>query len=455
MHESNQRPWNGPPGAAQRALRTYLWVFLVLSVSGWLPEVAGRLGAPWVSADFSALFHPRDTFIGDSSAFYDLTDFAGRMKPLSGPGLAGPGGPFPYPPAAAYVFAFFLRLFPNPVAAYLVAFAAALGLVALILWRDLGPARTGLAGAALGSALLLGSPQIATANRGNIEWVNWALTVAAVIAFTRRRYLWTAVLLGIAVSVKPFPAVFFALLIWRRRYREAAIGVGVALAISLLALAALGPTIPAAAHGLSLCWADYYTHYVLLVRPSEEFRFNHSLLDAVKLPIFFLFDRQCFDPRPMTSSVPGIPLWARLDLWAHAIAAFSVASLSWIVWRFRRMPLLNGVFALAIAEMLLPYSAAEYTTLLMYLPWGLLLAAIARGSVPGQPQLTLSQMNRILLPCAVLFTPLSFMSILAGFTKTLALLFLFVQVCLTPLPGGSLGEPATSGELAEREQECA
>jgi hypothetical protein len=138
-----------------------------------------------------------------------------------------------------------------------------------------------------------------------------------------------------------------------------------------------------------------------------------------------------------------------MDLWARAIAAFSVASLGWIVWRFRRMPLLNGVFALAIAEMLLPYSAAEYTTLLMYLPWGLLLATIARDVASGRLQLRASQINRLLVPCAILFTPLSFMSILAGFTKTLVLLFLFVQTCLIPLPSSLFGELSESDAQPE------
>jgi hypothetical protein len=229
---------------------------------------------------------------------------------------------------------------------------------AWILWRSLGRTAGQLATAAVALTLVLGSPQIFTANRGNLEWINWALTAGAVIAFARRRYLWTAVLLGLAVSVKPFPVIFFVLLLWRRRYFEVAVGVLVTSALSLAALFALGPTIPAALHGIGAGGKDYIDHFVLVVRTAQEFRFNHSLLDAIKVPVWFVFDHQRYDPRQLTAGVVGIPLWARMDLWARDIVALSVASVGWIGWRFRRMPILNGIFALAIAEMLLPYSAA-------------------------------------------------------------------------------------------------
>ena len=424
---------SGARPSSRRALQVYLAVFMALSIAGWLPEIAGRLGASWVNADYSGLLHPSDTF-GPASAFTDLTDFTQAMRHLSGTHLSGTQGPFPYPPAAAYLFAFFLRLFPHPAAAYLLAFALAVMFAAWTLYRNLGSVERALGTTAVLVTAVLGSPQIFAANRGNLEWINWALTASAVAAFTRRHYAMTAILLGLATSVKPFPAIFFALLLWRRRYVEVALGAAVTFATSLIALHALGPTMRAAADGVRDGWADYFRRYVLLIRPSQEFRFNHSILDAIKVLLWFVFDHQEYDPRQLTVGVAGVPWWARLDSWAHGIVFLSVLLVGWIFWRFREMPVLNGIFALSIAELLLPYSAAEYTLMLLYVPWGLLMIELTTHAGPRDSKLSYDEMLRLLIPCAALFTPFSFMGCLTGVGKTILLGYLFARICLIPLP---------------------
>lgn len=417
--------------AVRKALRRYLAVFLLLSVAGWLPEIAGRLGISWVSADYAALLHPSDSFGPPSAAFSDLTDFAPLAAHPSGATLAGLHlAPFPYLPAAALLMAVFLRASGGTATVYLVSFAAVLGAGAFFLARKLSRRAGALGAVVVAATVLCGSPQIFTANRANIEWVGCALTALAIACFLGERYLWAGVILGVAGAIKPFPLIFLILLLWRRRYREAVTGIAATVLISLAALVVLGPTPRLALHYLLTGWSEYFARYVLVIRTAQEFRFNHSLLDAVKVPVWFLFNHQQYDPRQLTGAVPGIPLWARMDLWARLNGVFAAAVLAWISVHFRRMPALNGIFAFTVAELLLPYGAGEYTLLLLYVPWALLLLAAAAGQV----DVSAARLICFLLPCAALFTPLSFMNCLAGFSKTVLLVWLFLQALRTPLP---------------------
>jgi hypothetical protein len=60
--------------------------------------------------------------VPDSFAFRDFTDFTARVAHFGEPDmLSRPdvNGPFPYPVPTIYAFLFFIRLFPNPLAAFL------------------------------------------------------------------------------------------------------------------------------------------------------------------------------------------------------------------------------------------------------------------------------------------------------------------------------------------------
>jgi len=411
------------------ALRWYLSVFLLLALVGWGTEILGRAGVRWVDGDYSALFHPSSQF-GDVSAFTDLTDFAARMKYLSGNTLREGIAPFPYPPAAAFVFRFFLG-FGDPAEAYLWGFGACFGVaVVAAMWacRRCTTAR-GPACAAVGATLLLGSPAIFCANRGNLEWVNWAPAVLAVCLWLRGRTWSAAVALALAMSVKPFPALFLLLFLWKRQWRQAALAVALCAGVSAAALWALGPDIATAARGVGDGWQAYALLYVRTVRVEQELRFNHSLMDMVKVPIWFVLDHRQYDPRELAAA-SGVPWWARLDWWARAAEAVAGCAVAWVWWRFGEMPTLNRIFALTLLLLLLPFASAEYTLMLLYLPWALLLLAMT--SVPWEA--SRGTMLRLLLPCAALFSPLNFLSCFTGFAKTLLLLWLLWQVGTVKLP---------------------
>jgi alpha-1,2-mannosyltransferase len=81
----------------------------------------------------------------------------------------------------------------------------------------------------------------------NFEWLNWntvilALLVAASLDLARQRDARAGIWLGIATALKVFPVLLLAFVAYRGRWRAAATGAGLAIALSLLALSPLGAT---------------------------------------------------------------------------------------------------------------------------------------------------------------------------------------------------------------------
>lgn len=75
----------------------------------------------------------------------------------------------------------------------------------------------------------------------NINTVLLALLVWAADDLRRGRETRAGVLIGLAAALKAFPALVFALLLWRRRWRALGYGVGIAAAATYLAVLRYGP----------------------------------------------------------------------------------------------------------------------------------------------------------------------------------------------------------------------
>ena len=153
-------------------------------------------------------------------------------------------GPFPYPVPSIYAYLFFIRLFPNPLAAYLtfaiLSFFVATCCFSLRVKRispRVAPASRGLVHSTFGYPLLF------LIFRGNIEAVIWVLILLGIVAYTRNRMLTSAILWALATSMKITPGLLFVLFLARRKYRIFAIAIAVTVAFSVLALAGVGPTI--------------------------------------------------------------------------------------------------------------------------------------------------------------------------------------------------------------------
>jgi hypothetical protein len=98
----------------RKGLRTYVVAFLLLTIVAWC---AHGIRAYTVRDTYS-----RATVAPAHTSFTDFTDIAARVAHFGEPDMlsrTGFTGPFPYPIPAVYAYLFFIRLFPNPLAAYL------------------------------------------------------------------------------------------------------------------------------------------------------------------------------------------------------------------------------------------------------------------------------------------------------------------------------------------------
>ena len=228
-----------------KGLKLYVVTLLVLTCVAWGIFLVRALIQHQIQLDSSL-------FSAAGHQFSDFTVLSKRAAHFGEPNLLlrtdiSPDI-YPYPVPSIYVFLFFVRLFANPLAAYLafvlLSFFVATGCFS---WRAKRISPGWLPQVAIWSTLLLGFPLLFLIIRGNIEAVIWVLSLLGIVAYTRNRMLTSAILWALAASMKIIPGLLFVLFLAKRRYRIFVLAIASTIAFSVLALAGLGPTIRQAA----------------------------------------------------------------------------------------------------------------------------------------------------------------------------------------------------------------
>lgn len=403
------------------SLRIYLGVFASL----WFIALAAvfiqgyLLHKPYPYNTF--LFYP-DIHFTDFTIFdprFAIWDRTDRFFTL-------PGFPFTYPAPLLVCFLAYWKLTPYPLAAYL----ATVILFALLAGAMLVARRPDLR---LPVALtLLGSyPLLFLLDRANIEGLVWIAAATATVAFARRRFTTSAVLFGVAAGMKIFPAVLLLLLLGKRRYRDFGIGIASAVACNIAALAITGPDIPRALHGV-LGGMDFFRHFEILTHRADQIGFEHSLFSCIKQLLHLV----------LRSSHRTDQLLPVIYLPYLALAIVGFAALYWV--RIRKLPLLNQLFALTACSILLPFVSYDYTLVHMYIPWSAFLIYLTADVAAGRAHLPVPRALTFLVPCAVLFAPLSWMlfqkSGCGGQVKAVALLAIIRAAVTVPMPSSLFNE---------------
>jgi glycosyl transferase family 87 len=411
-----------------KGLRTYVLTFLLLTA------------VPWCA------FGIGGDMLHDSSAFADFTDIAARVAHFGEADMLTRTDFnvfFPYPLPSIYAFLFFIRLFPNPLAAYLtfalLSFFVAAGCLS---WRIMRIAPEWLPQVAIWSTLLLGYPLIFLISRGNIEAVMWVLVLLGIVAFTRNRMLISAILWALAASMKIVPGLLCLLFLARRKYRIFAIAVALTVAFSVLGLAGVGPTISQAFSDSSKS-APYLRDTFILARVAPHF--DESLFAATKQVIcvydyLYRNDGQLHksDGRHPPVIWPGIKTALRI----YDILIPIGALLLW--WfRLRRLPLLNQFIAYIVLGILLPQVSYEYKLVYMYLVWGAFLLFLLADVATGRVKVPAAAIHTVLFSCAVIFVPLTYLAWrnkqghpfgIGGQIKMSFLLLILLTVLRVPMP---------------------
>jgi hypothetical protein len=369
----------------------------------------------------------RGLILDPADAGTDLTIFDRFKERVNGAlVLIGDGidEQFNYGPLSAVVITFFLRAFPDPVLA-LTVFGAAGALIAAF-FVCLRVRSNVWAVLALVLAAATSYPFVFLFDRGNIEGVVWIPTAAGVFCFVRGRYLASALLLAVAASLKPYPGLFLLLLLPIRKFRDFGVALAATAAISTASLAFIGPNVFSAMRQLILGFQLAQVRYVTRYRPWEIFN-DHSVFALFKQ----LLRLARGWPAPGTLNGPLVHAYPYYIVLALAILLASL-------YRLRELPTLNQIFGISALIVLLPPYNADYTLVMIYIPWAMLLSALSVG-----PILLHSSAAKVLMACcAVIFTTQFYllfgydaeMTGIGGQIKAVATIIILAISVTCPLP---------------------
>jgi Glycosyltransferase family 87 len=398
--------------------------------------------------------YPRNTlFFIPQVRFSDFTDLSGRVFHMGEPHVLSRTDikaihpfpfPYPYPTPSFYVFVFFVKLFPlHSLRAYLI-FVLLSFLLATCFFslrvRRATPKK--LPQIAIWSTLLLGFPLQFLVDRGNIEGVIWVLILLGAVAYIRNRTVISAIVWGLAASMKIFPGLLFVLFLARRKFGTFAVGVAATVAFSLLALAGIGPTIRQAAADSSKS-AGFLTRAYII--PDDTGGFDHSLFEGIKHVIHVAAAFHADHTVPLIVST--MPANRKALSIYNIVIPLAGILLYW--FRLRRLPLLNQFIAYIVLCVLLPYLSGDYTLVHMYIAWGAFLLFLLDDVATARVRIPAKAIRRILFSCAVIFVPLSYFLIVGSNNrtfafgsqiKTVALIVILVTVLRFPMPSSLFGD---------------
>jgi Glycosyltransferase family 87 len=340
--------------------------------------------------------------------------------------------PYPYPVPSIYAFLFFIRLFPNALAVYLL-FAVLSFLLATCIFslRIHQITSKRLPQIALWLTLLMGFPLLFLLDRGNIEAVIWVLITLSIVAYTRDRMLTAALLLGLATSMKIFPGLLFLLFLAKRKYGAFALAIAATALFSIASLAGVGPSIRQAAADSSKS-AQFLKDSYINVRTVMQF--DHSLFGAAKQAIYVYHHRDLSQLKAAITNT--LPFYSVL---------IPLAVVLLYLVRIRHLPVLNQLASYLVLCVLLPYVSYEYTLVYIYLVWGIFLLFLLTDVVSGRVQISNRAINAIMVSCAVIFAPLSYIVFgrsfgLGGQIKTVFLIVVLWTVLKVPMPSSVFGD---------------
>jgi hypothetical protein len=401
------------------ALKVFLLLSVGLTIISFVYSIICRrmyLGLPY---SFPYYYVPGDMFT-------DFFSFNEQFKQWGTPAFfdhTSGHGYFMYPAPLVHVFRLFFRL-PHPRTCYILALLAVSTALAMAFIQVLR--RQGLATMQsivfVGSTALLSYPLSYEIQRCNIEFVVWLVSTVAVWSFFTGSTTTSAVFIGMAASLKPYPIIFLGLFMPRRRYKGFVLGLATFAAVTIVSLYAIGPTILAAARWDGVQLAAFSKYYVGDV---WALGYDHSFFGLVKALTLHWH--------------PNYFAWTRP--YSLTVATISVVLYFLRIWG---LPITNQILSLSVLSVTLAPFSSDYTLLNLYPAFALLtvLALQAQRRGTGVPYLT-----TYMVLFAVIFTPESYI-IFRGVRygaqlRAICLIVMLVLALVEPLP-----EAGTAAESA-------
>lgn len=298
---------------------------------------------------------------------YDLLGFADRFRSFGTPAfydLAGQGQ-FNYPAPMAVVLDVLFRLPGNATRTFnllLLLFLVTAGTLFVRAWRRRG---IGLASATASTAavVLLAFPVQLLWFMSNAELFVWMVVAAGVWAWFTGRPWMAAVCFGLAGSLKYFPLAFLGMFSVRREWPKIVTGLAVCVGSVVASLAIMGPTVAEAASGLSRSATLFMQTYLSSFRPVDS-GFDHSLFALGKVLLL------------QSGHLGLLPQLLRPYLVGMAVA---LAVLYFL--RIQHLPAPNRLLALTVVAVIAMPISQEYTLIHLFAPMVVLLLALAAAEV--------------------------------------------------------------------------
>ena len=410
------------------AIVAYLLVY-------WHTQIEGQKTFP-----FNSIVYRADLRLRDFTEFYHKFKSFGTAKFWSGYAKMN------YPAPDAYVYLLYFRLFPKSAVAAALAFDTTVVGIAvlaagLLVWSVRRHKLAGPVAAVLALMLITSYPLMFMADMANVEGAAWVMALVGAWAFVKNYGRISAIFFGFAAAMKLAPLILILLFIRRRNWRAAWTFVVAFFVINFVAMWFAAPHIAQALHATAAGIAHLEKNYMLAFSPGI-IGFDHSFFSVVKQMLAW---GGYANGTSVGSLLAMIGMWYRLYVIAWLIA------IAMMVWHFRRMPILNCVFAVFIVQLLAPGLSFDYTILYMYIPWAMFVIFFLLEDVySGRVQFPLWKILAILISCAILFTPQQCYMVLdgrvgfAGQFKALTLLFLLWFAARYAMPCRTFGEASSA-----------
>ncbi len=402
----------------RKALLYYVIVVATLSLVAWqIIFIRGHFfsqGYPYGTF----LFIPATT-LSDFTIYNDTFDFwlsTGFFKPTH---------PFSYFPISAYLFLVFHYVFSvNVVYFYLLCLLLSIGIMSFLLGYKLRYSTDKwLFWYVIMFTVITSYPFMFEIDRANIEGLIWVFLVCGVLFFIKEYFFMAGAMFAVVAAMKLYPIIFILLLLSKNRYKEFVASIFVL--VILLVLPAYGLT-GSVCETFSMIFSGQ-SSFIRGGSPSMHVNaigFDHSLYSMVRHTLFIT---------QVSIEKQNVAIY---------YSGFIVIFFIWLYFfKICQVPLINQTFALVISALLFPIISADYTLIHLYIPWGLFMVFLAYDAESSG--FTTKQALNILIPCAIIFTPQSYLIIegIGGFggqVKALVLLYLLIVVLKNPMPSNTL-----------------
>jgi hypothetical protein len=376
---------------------------------------------------------------GDLIRFTGKEQLWGDRRMVDYEHLRGTLFPKNYPALSVVVYLFLLQVCaPYAAQVFVAGFLGAMGVACTLLWLRVRR----LAGYAwyVGAAIFLtgffgwGTEMVLI--RRNIEGLLWVFVCLGAALYARRRYRGSAVAFGIACCFKPVPILWFGLMARHRRYKELLVGLMTYGVVTLAALLVIDRN-PVRAYRKTQAPSGFYGGYIAAFRRLNEIWQDHSLFQSVKT-LSRVVSHRSFHLPAYEFSVNRLndPYAGRLYVGYMVVAAVGGLLLLWKLWD---SPVLNQIFGVTCASMVMPAVSGDYTLTMVLIPMGFLLIFLLQDVATGKVSLSLGKMLWFVLPCAWIVGSEPQM-LLHGVLKCVALLVLLGASIIVPLPSTVFGE---------------